>query len=224
MTSGRIRVLIADDQQMVRQGFTVLLDTQADIEVIGQAVDGLDAVAKVAELAPDVVLMDIRMPELGGIEATRRITEAHDGIRVLVLTTFDLDEYVYEALRAGASGFLLKDASADQLAEAVRVVAAGDALLAPGITRRLITEFARLDDRPRAPLKSRVRELTERETEVLALIAQGLTNAEIAKRLFVAEQTVKTHVGRILVKLGLRDRTQAAVFAYESGVVRPAGY
>jgi DNA-binding NarL/FixJ family response regulator len=145
-------------------------------------------------------------------------------IRVLVLTTFDLDEYVYEALRAGASGFLLKDASAEQLAEAVRVVAAGDALLAPGITRRLIAEFSRLDNRPRAPLKRRVGELTERETEVLALIAQGLSNAEIAERLVVAEQTVKTHVGRILVKLGLRDRTQAAVFAYESGLVRPSGY
>ncbi|MEV7794950.1 response regulator transcription factor [Streptomyces sp. NPDC087512] len=224
MTSGTIRVLIADDQQMVRQGFTVLLNTQPDIEVVGQAVDGLDAVAKVGELAPDVVLMDIRMPELGGIEATRRITEATPQIRVLVLTTFDLDEYVYEALRAGASGFLLKDASADQLAEAVRVVAAGDALLAPGITRRLITEFSRLSDRPRAPLKERVGDLTERETEVLALIAQGLSNAEIAQRLVVAEQTVKTHVGRILVKLGLRDRTQAAVFAYESGLVRPAGY
>ncbi|MEV6882930.1 response regulator transcription factor [Streptomyces sp. NPDC051135] len=219
-----IRVLIADDQQMVRQGFSVLLNTQPDIDVIGQAVDGLDAVAKVAELAPEVVLMDIRMPELGGIEATRRITAATPEVRVLVLTTFDLDEYVYEALRAGASGFLLKDASADQLAEAVRVVAAGDALLAPGITRRLISEFARLDDRPPAPLKARVGELTERETEVLALIAQGLSNAEIAQRLVVAEQTVKTHVGRILVKLGLRDRTQAAVFAYESGLVRPSGY
>ncbi|MFF8573201.1 response regulator [Streptomyces sp. NPDC015408] len=219
-----IRVLIADDQQMVRQGFTVLLNTQPDMEVIGQAVDGLDAVAKVAEQAPDVVLMDIRMPELGGIEATRLITGATPEIRVLVLTTFDLDEYVYEALRAGASGFLLKDASADQLAEAVRVVASGDALLAPGITRRLIAEFSRLDDRPRAPLKARVGELTERETEVLALIAQGLSNAEIAQRLVVAEQTVKTHVGRILVKLGLRDRTQAAVFAYESGLVRPSGY
>jgi DNA-binding NarL/FixJ family response regulator len=201
MTSGPIRVLIADDQQMVRQGFTVLLNTKPDIEVIGQAVDGLDAVAKVAELSPDVVLMDIRMPELGGIEATRRITDETPQIKVLVLTTFDLDEYVYEALRAGASGFLLKDASADQLAEAVR-----------------------LDNRPRPPLKDRVADLTERETEVLALIAQGLSNAEIAERLFVAEQTVKTHVGRILVKLGLRDRTQAAVFAYESGLVRPSGY
>ncbi|MFI1324029.1 DNA-binding response regulator [Streptomyces sp. WAC04189] len=227
MTSGSpgvIRVVIADDQQMVRQGFTVLLNTQSDIEVIGQAVDGLDAVSKVAELSPDVVLMDIRMPELGGIEATRRIVGASPDIRVLVLTTFDLDEYVYEALVAGASGFLLKDASADQLAEAVRVVAAGDALLAPGVTRRLITEFSRMRDRPRTPLKERVGDLTVRETEVLALIAQGLSNAEIAGRLVVAEQTVKTHVGRILVKLGLRDRTQAAVYAYECGLVRPSGY
>ncbi|AYL37257.1 MULTISPECIES: response regulator [Streptomyces] len=219
-----IRVLVADDQQMVRQGFTVLLNTQPDIEVVGQAVNGVEAVAQVAGLAPDVVLMDIRMPELGGIEATALITSATPQVKVLVLTTFDLDEYVYEALRAGASGFLLKDASADQLAEAVRVVAAGDALLAPGITRRLIAEFSRLDARPRTPLRQRVGELTERETEVLALIAQGLSNAEIAVRLVVAEQTVKTHVGRILVKLGLRDRTQAAVFAYESGLVRPSGY
>ncbi|WP_409234877.1 response regulator [Streptomyces sp. PA5.6] len=218
-----IKVLIADDQIMVRQGFSVLLNAEPDIEVIGQAVDGADAVAKVAELGPDVVLMDIRMPELSGIEATRRITDELPGVRVLVLTTFDLDEYVYDALRAGASGFLLKDASADQLAEAVRVVAAGDALLAPGITRRLIAEFSRMDGGTRGPLKPRVGELTGRETEVLALIAQGLSNAEIAARLVVAEQTVKTHVGRILVKLGLRDRTQAAVYAYETGVVRPSG-
>ncbi|MEW2297036.1 response regulator transcription factor [Streptomyces sp. NPDC006743] len=224
MSSGSIRVLIADDQQMVRQGFTVLLNTQPDIEVIGQAVDGADAVAKVTELAPDVVLMDIRMPEMSGIEATRRVTAETPGTRVLVLTTFDLDEYVYEALCAGASGFLLKDASADQLAEAVRVIAAGDALLAPGITRRLIAEFSRMNGRPRTPLKARVGDLTERETEVLTLIAQGLSNAEIAEHLVVAEQTVKTHVGRILVKLGLRDRTQAAVFAYESGLVRPSGH
>ncbi|MCZ9346979.1 response regulator transcription factor, partial [Streptomyces sp. TRM76130] len=216
-----IRVLIADDQQMVRQGFGVLLNAQPDIEVVGQAVNGVDAVAQVAELTPDVVLMDIRMPELGGIEATALVSTATPHTKVLVLTTFDLDEYVYEALRAGASGFLLKDASAEQLAEAVRVVAAGDALLGPGITRRLIAEFSRLDARPRSPLKQRVGDLTDRETEVLALIAQGLSNAEIAGRLVVAEQTVKTHVGRILVKLGLRDRTQAAVFAYESGLVRP---
>ncbi|OEJ28285.1 DNA-binding response regulator [Streptomyces agglomeratus] len=220
-----IRVLIADDQMMVRQGFTVLLNAEPGIEVVGQAVDGLDAVAKVAELGPDVVLMDIRMPVLGGIDATRRITEpAGATVKVLVLTTFDLDEYVYEALRAGASGFLLKDASAAELAQAVRVVAGGEALLAPNITKRLIAEFSRLTDAPRAPLKDRVGDLTERETEVLSLIAQGLSNAEIAVRLVVAEQTVKTHVSRILVKLGLRDRTQAAVFAYETGLVRPAGY
>ncbi|GAA0692205.1 response regulator [Streptomyces malaysiensis] len=219
-----IRVLIADDQMMVRQGFTVLLNAEPDIEVVGQAVDGADAIAQVAELAPDVVLMDIRMPGVGGIEATRRLTEpAGATVKVLVLTTFDLDEYVYEALRAGASGFLLKDASADELAHAVRVVAAGDALLAPNITKRLIGEFSRVTAAaPRAPLRDRVGDLTERETEVLTLIAQGLSNAEIAARLVVAEQTVKTHVSRILFKLGLRDRTQAAVFAYETGLVRPS--
>ncbi|MEU8706269.1 response regulator transcription factor [Streptomyces sp. NPDC048565] len=220
-----IRVLIADDQMMVRQGFTVLLNAEPGIEVVGQAVDGLDALEKAAELAPDVVLMDIRMPRLGGIDATRRLTEAPGTtVRVLVLTTFDLDEYVYEALRSGASGFLLKDASAAELAQAVRVVAAGDALLAPNITKRLIAEFSRVSTGARPPSRERVGELTERETEVLSLIAQGLSNAEISVRLVVAEQTVKTHVSRILVKLGLRDRTQAAVFAYESGLVRPAGY
>ncbi|MFE5622976.1 response regulator [Streptomyces virginiae] len=219
-----IKVMIADDQMMVRQGFTVLLNAQPDIEVVGQAVDGADAVAKVAELAPDVVLMDIRMPGMGGIEATSVITRVSDAsVKVLVLTTFDLDEYVYEALRAGASGFLLKDASADQLAEAVRVVAAGEALLSPNITKRLITEFSRMGA-PRAPSRARIDVLTERETEVLSLIAQGLSNAEISEHLVLAEQTVKTHVSRILVKLGLRDRTQAAVFAYESGLIRPTGY
>ncbi|MFD6968495.1 response regulator [Streptomyces sp. NPDC059979] len=222
--SSPIKVMIADDQMMVRQGFTVLLNAQPDIEVVGQAVDGADAVAKVSELAPDVVLMDIRMPGMGGIEATSVITSGPDAaVKVLVLTTFDLDEYVYEALRAGASGFLLKDASADQLAEAVRVVAAGEALLSPNITKRLITEFSRLGA-PRAPSRARIDELTERETEVLSLIAQGLSNAEISEHLILAEQTVKTHVSRILVKLGLRDRTQAAVFAYETGLIRPTGY
>ncbi|MER5870046.1 response regulator transcription factor [Streptomyces sp. NPDC002044] len=219
-----IKVMIADDQMMVRQGFTVLLNAQPDIEVVGQAVDGADAVAQVAALAPDVVLMDIRMPGMGGIEATSVITAVPGAsVKVLVLTTFDLDEYVYEALRAGASGFLLKDASADQLAEAVRVVAAGEALLSPNITKRLITEFSRMGA-PRGPSRARIDELTERETEVLSLIAQGLSNAEIAAHLVLAEQTVKTHVGRILVKLGLRDRTQAAVFAYETGLIRPTGY
>ncbi|WP_406379360.1 response regulator [Streptomyces sp. NBC_01618] len=219
------RVLIADDQMMVRQGFTVLLDAEPGIEVVGQAVDGIDAVAKVAELTPDVVLMDIRMPGVGGIEATRRIMASPaDTTKVLVLTTFDLDEYVYEALRAGASGFLLKDASAAELAHAVRVVASGEALLAPNITKRLIAEFSRMADVPRSPVKGRSGNLTERETEVLSLIAQGLSNAEIAERLVVAEQTIKTHVSRILVKLSLRDRTQAAIHAYETGLVRPGGY
>ncbi|MEU4271742.1 response regulator transcription factor [Streptomyces sp. NPDC026092] len=225
MTSGTIRVLIADDQMMVRQGFTVLLNAEPGIEVVGQAVDGADAVAQAAQLAPDVVLMDIRMPGTSGIEATRLLTEPADStVKVLVLTTFDLDEYVYDALRAGASGFLLKDASAEELAHAVRVVASGDALLAPHITKRLIAEFSRVTAAPRVPLKDRIGDLTERETEVLALIANGLSNAEIAARLVVAEQTVKTHVSRILVKLGLRDRTQAAVYAYDTGLVRPAGH
>ncbi|HBF81692.1 MAG TPA: DNA-binding response regulator [Streptomyces sp.] len=220
-----IRVLIADDQVMVRQGFTVLLNAEPGIQVVGQAVDGVDAIEKAAGLVPDVVLMDIRMPRLGGIDATRRITEAPGTtVKVLVLTTFDLDEYVFEALRAGASGFLLKDASADELAHAVRVVAAGDALLAPTVTKRLIAEFARVGTAPRAPSRDRVGDLTERETQVLSLVAQGLSNAEIAGRLVVAEQTVKTHVSRILVKLRLRDRTQAAVYAYESGLMRPAGH
>ncbi|MFJ9823102.1 response regulator [Streptomyces sp. NPDC101160] len=220
--SDDIRVLIADDQSMVRQGFTVLLNAEPGIEVVGQAVDGADAVAQAAGLAPDVVLMDIRMPGMGGIEATRLLTAPADAtVKVLVLTTFDLDEYVYEALRAGAAGFLLKDASAEELAQAVRVVARGDALLAPNVTKRLIAEFSRLSPAPRVPLMDRLGALTERETEVLTLIAQGLSNAEIAARLVVAEQTVKTYVSRILTKLGLRDRTQAAVHAYESGLVRP---
>ncbi|MFF3732412.1 response regulator [Streptomyces sp. NPDC002476] len=218
------RVLIADDQVMVRQGFTVLLDAEPGIKVVGQAVDGADAVAKAAELAPDVVLMDIRMPGVGGIEATRRVTASSSATRVLVLTTFDLDEYVYEALRAGASGFLLKDASATELAHAVRVVAAGEALLSPNITKRLIAEFSRISEVPRGPFAPRSGNLTERETEVLALVAQGLSNAEIAECLVVAEQTVKTHVSRTLAKLGVRDRTQAAIHAYETGLVRPSGY
>ncbi|WP_110945687.1 response regulator [Streptomyces avicenniae] len=218
-----IRVLIADDQMMVREGFSVLLGAQPDIEVAGEAVDGREAVEQAATLRPDVVLMDIRMPNLNGIEATRAITAAPDGApRVLVLTTFDLDEYVYQALRAGASGFLLKDASARQLAEGVRLVAAGEALLAPTVTRRLIHEFARLDRTPRPPARDRLGDLTERETEVLALVAQGLSNAEIAAHLVVAESTIKTHVSRILVKLDLRDRTQAAILAYETRLVVPS--
>ncbi|GAA2299679.1 response regulator transcription factor [Streptomyces hawaiiensis] len=218
-----IRVLIADDQMMVREGFSVLLNAMPDIEVVGEAVNGREAVTKVRELAPDVVLMDIRMPELNGIEATREIVAADGAAKVLVLTTFDLDEYVYQALRAGASGFLLKDASARQLADGVRVVASGEALLAPSVTRRLITEFSKLSEKPHLMPSAQAAygDLTERETEVLVLIAQGLSNSEIAGRLVVAESTIKTHVSRILVKLGLRDRTQAAVFAYEARLVTP---
>ncbi|MFF9689060.1 response regulator [Streptomyces sp. NPDC014623] len=216
-----IRVLIVDDQMMVREGFSVLLNAMPGIEVVGEAVDGRQAVAQVAALRPDVVLMDIRMPELNGIEATREIVAADADAKVLVLTTFDLDEYVYQALRAGASGFLLKDASARQLAEGVRVVASGEALLAPTVTRRLITEFSKIAEAPRQPAMARIGDLTERETEVLVLIAQGLSNLEIASHLVVAESTIKTHVSRILVKLGLRDRTQAAVFAYEARLVTP---
>ncbi len=215
-----IRVLIADDQGMVRSGFSILLNAQPDIEVVGEAVDGEEAVARAAELRPDVVLMDVRMPVLDGLAATRRVTAAADPPKVLVLTTFDLDDYVYEALRAGASGFLLKDASARELSDAVRVVAGGDALLAPAVTRRLISEFARMGA-PRGPDPRRAEGLTERESEVLGLVARGMSNSEIAARLVVAEQTVKTHVGRILMKLGLRDRTQAVVYAYETGLVRP---
>jgi DNA-binding NarL/FixJ family response regulator len=218
-----IRVLIADDQMMVREGFSVLLNAMPDIEVVGEAVNGREAVDRVRELAPDVVLMDIRMPELNGIEATREIVASDTAAKVLVLTTFDLDEYVYQALRAGASGFLLKDASARQLADGVRVVASGEALLAPSVTKRLITEFSKLSGAPR-PMRSAMAaygDLTDRETEVLVLIAQGLSNAEIAESLVVAESTIKTHVSRILVKLGLRDRTQAAVFAYEARLVTP---
>ena len=223
-----IRVVIVDDQGMVRTGFGVLLNAQPDIEVVGEAADGEEGLRVIAEQKPDVVLMDVRMPGMDGLEATRRLlsqpaaeTPAAE-TKVLMLTTFDLDDYVYEALRAGASGFLLKDASADELANAVRVVAAGDALLSPSVTRRLIAEFSRLGA-PRAPSRKRLEELTERETEVLVLVARGLSNREIADELVVAEQTVKTHFGRILMKLGLRDRPQAIVFAYEVGLVTPGG-
>ncbi len=217
-----IRVMIADDHAMVREAFSVLLNAQPGIEVITTAVDGLEAVAKARELHPDVIVMDIRMPGLNGIDATREITRQTDlPTKILVLTTFNLDEYVYEARRAGASGFLLKNASGVELAEAVRIVAAGEALLSPEITKRLIAEFSRLSTSTKRPTQVRIDELTHRETEVLALVAQGLSNAEIAGELVVAEQTVKTHMGRILQKLRLRDRTQAACFAYEAGLVTP---
>lgn len=222
MTSAAITVFIADDQAMVRQGFGALLAAQPDISVIGDAPDGKAAVAEVRRLRPDVVLMDVRMPELNGIEATRQILAAASDPqpRVLMLTTFDIDDYVYDALRAGASGFLLKDAPAEELVRAVRVVAAGDALLAPSITRRLISDTIRRRPTVSAGAPGLV-DLTPREREVLEHIARGLSNAEIAERLFVAEQTVKTHVGKVLAKLGLRDRAQAVVLAYESGVVTP---
>jgi DNA-binding NarL/FixJ family response regulator len=216
-----VRVVIADDHDVVRSGFASLLDTRPEFVVVGTARDGLEAVRVGRALEPDVVLMDVRMPGMDGIEATRQLTTGGaGGPRVLVLTTFDLDEYVYEALRAGASGFLLKDVTAERLFEAVRVIAAGDALLAPGITRRLISEFAQRSPASR-PAPPGLEELTPRETEVMVLIAEGLSNAEIAGRLVVTEETVKTHVSRILGKLGLRDRTQAVVTAYESGLVVP---
>ena len=215
-----IRVVVADDHQVVRAGFAELLDTQPDFRVVGTAADGADAVRTCRELNPDVVLMDVRMPGMDGIEATRQLTAAGDGPRVLILTTFDLDEYVYDALRAGASGFLLKDATAERLFDAVRVIAAGQALLAPAVTRRLITEFAHQRPVADSPATVLLAALTARETEVLRLLAEGLTNLEIAERLVVTEQTVKTHVSRLLAKLGLRDRTQAVITAYETGLIR----
>jgi DNA-binding NarL/FixJ family response regulator len=217
-----IRALVADDQEVVRAGFSALLDTQPDITVVASAADGAEAVRLSADHRPDVVLMDVRMPVLDGIEATRQIGAAgdHDGPRILILTTFDLDEYVYDALHAGASGFLLKDVPAETLFEAVRVIAAGDALLAPAITRRLIAEFARLG--PRQPARPDALEaLTPRETEVLSLVAEGLSNREIAGQLVLSDETVKTHVSHVLRKLSLRDRAQAVVVAYESGLVVP---
>jgi DNA-binding NarL/FixJ family response regulator len=215
-----IRVAVADDQELVRTGFRVILESEPDIEVVGEAADGREAIEVAHQRAPDVVLMDVRMPHLDGLEATRRIVAGtEEGPRVLILTTFDLDEYVYEALRSGASGFLLKDGPAEQLISAVRVVARGEALLAPRITRRLIAEFSRAR-RPGVP-PDRLDGLTARELDVLKLVARGLSNAEIAGELYVAETTVRTHLGHILTKLGLRDRVQAVVLAYETGLVRP---
>jgi len=217
-----IRVFIADDQALVRGGFRMILDAQPDMEVVGEAEDGRQALRSVAELKPDVVLMDIRMPEMDGLETTRRIVVDEDAPRVLMLTTFDMNEYVYEAMKSGASGFLLKDVKPEQLADAVRTVAAGDALLAPVITRRLIEEFVRRPA-PGSTAPPELETLTERELEVLKLIAKGYSNEEIAKELFVSMATVKTHITHILMKLDLRDRVQAVVLAYESGLVQPGG-
>jgi DNA-binding NarL/FixJ family response regulator len=210
-----LRVLIVDDEELVRTGLRMILEAEEDIVVAGHAVNGADAVRRSHELAPDVVLMDIRMPGMDGLEATRKILTAQSGVKVVILTTFDLDEHVYEALRAGASGFLLKDAPAHQLVHAIRVAAAGDALLAPSITRRLIASFAPPPSANRISLP----DLTARELEVLTLLAEGLSNNEIAAQLFVSDATVKTHVGHILNKLGVRDRVQAVVAAYRSGLV-----
>jgi DNA-binding NarL/FixJ family response regulator len=214
------RIVVVDDQDVVRTAFEVLLATQPDFAVVGAAADGEHAVRICRNLRPDVVLMDIRMPGMDGIEATRRLFADPEPPRVLILTTFDLDEHVYDALEAGASGFLLKDATAERLFDAVRIVAAGQALLAPTVTRRLVAEFARMRVHRREP-DAALRTLTTRETEVLRLIAEGLSNPEIAARLVVGDETVKSHVSRVLAKLGLRDRTQAVVVAYESGLVVP---
>ena len=217
------RVLIADDQALVRVGLRKILESEPDTTVVGEAADGEDAVAQARDLRPDVVLMDIRMPVLDGIEATRRIVRAQPGTRVLILTTFGLDGYVYDALRAGASGFMLKDAPPEEIAAAVRIVASGDALLAPAVTRAVVEEFAR--QRPAvAPEPPRaVEDLTPREREVLDLVVRGLSNPEICERLVITEATAKTHVARILQKLGLRDRVQVVIYAYESGLLSPGG-
>jgi DNA-binding NarL/FixJ family response regulator len=212
-------LVIADDQGMVRAGFRSLLESEPDLEVVGEAVNGEDAIEVVRRLRPDVTLMDIRMPVLDGIAATRQLVSEGVPTRVLVLTTFDLDEYVFEALRAGASGFLLKDAPAEELAAAIRVVASGDSLLAPGVTRRVIDAFVRRPVATRPPQDPRLSRLTKREVEVLGLLARGLSNLDIATLLFVSEATTKTHVSNVLAKLGLRDRVQAVIFAYENGVV-----
>jgi DNA-binding NarL/FixJ family response regulator len=217
-----VRILIADDQALVRAGFRMILEAEPEIEVIGEASDGREAVTMTRELQPDVVLMDIRMPELDGLEATRQVLadQGENGPRVLMLTTFDLNEYVYEALRAGASGFLLKDVPAEQLVAGIQIVARGEALLAPSITRRLIEEFAKAKPADSPPPPS-LDELTPRELDVFRLVARGMSNAEIAAELIVSETTVKTHVARMLMKLGVRDRVQAVVRAYESGLVAP---
>ena len=215
------RILIVDDQALVRVGLRKILETEPETEVVGEAVDGEDAVAQAARLRPDVVLMDIRMPAIDGIEATRRIVAAQPGTRVLILTTFGLDTYVYDALRAGASGFMLKDAPPEEIAAAVRIVASGEALLAPAVTRGVIEEFARQSPAPPPATPVAVEELTPREREVLDLLARGLSNAEICEQLVISDATAKTHVARILQKLDLRDRVQAVIYAYETGLVAP---
>jgi DNA-binding NarL/FixJ family response regulator len=213
-----VRVLIADDQALVRSGFRMIIDARDDLEVVGEAEDGAEAARLAGELEPDVVLMDVRMPEVDGIEATQRIVSSGNEARVLVLTTFDLDEYVYAAVRAGASGFLLKDVRPEDLVDAIRLVAEGNALLGPTVTRRLLEHFA--DGEP-GPTAAAVGDLTEREQEILRLVAQGHSNAEVAAKLFLSEATVKTHVSSILRKLGVRDRVQAVIAAYDAGLVRP---
>lgn len=215
-----IRVLVADDQDLVREGLRMMLDAEPDVTVVGEAGTGAQTLRRVGDLDPDVILMDIRMPDGDGIDTTSRLTAAGVRARVLVLTTFDLDEYVYRAMRAGASGFLLKDATREQLADAVRAVHAGDALLAPALTRRIVEDYCRAPSPDRAAVIAD-RRLSEREVEVVELVAEGLSNAELAERLVIGETTVKSHVGRILAKLDLRDRVQIVVFAYESGIVRP---
>jgi DNA-binding NarL/FixJ family response regulator len=223
-----IRILLVDDQALVRAGFRMILDAESEIAVVGEASDGRDAIEQTRALRPDVVLMDIRMPELDGLEATRQIlagATAIDGApKILMLTTFDLDEYVYEALRAGASGFLLKDTPPEQLVAAIHLIAQGEALLSPSITRRVISEFVKSAGSRRRDQFPRIAELTARELEVLKLIARGLSNAEIAKSLYVSETTVKTHVARVLMKLNLRDRVQVVVLAYEAGIVHPGDH
>jgi DNA-binding NarL/FixJ family response regulator len=215
-----IRVVVADDQALVRGGFRLILQTQPDIEVVGEAADGREAVAQAQHQRPDVVLMDIRMPGMDGLEATRRLMTTQNPPRVLILTTFDLDEYVYDALRAGASGFLLKDVRPEQLADAVRTVATGDTLLAPAITRRLVEQYLRRPP-PGSPTPHGLTALTDRELEVLRLLARGRSNQQIASALFLGESTVKTHITHLFAKLGLRDRAQAVVLAYESGLIQP---
>jgi DNA-binding NarL/FixJ family response regulator len=216
-----IRVLLCDDQALVRSGFGMILDARDDLEVVGEAEDGHEVIERARELDPDVILMDIRMPNVDGVEATRRLVKAGSRARILILTTFDLDEYVYDALRAGASGFLLKDVQPAQLVDAIRVVAAGDALLAPSVTRRLLDRFAGALPGDEAKPPAALEALTERELEVLKLLAGGLSNAELAEQLFLSETTVKSHISSVLRKLDLRDRVQAVVLAYEAGLVRP---